>query len=127
MNVKWTKERQTSFGDRDDQCWVTANEFRELSPNSRVEMECLEGTQKKHHTRPVCISEPSEYSRDSLGGVGSNVSVPSFSWFKSMSQIVGLTATWQQDKVEGNPTGASTASNAKTNTNPLHTEFNFFL
>ena len=81
----------------------------------------------KHHTRPVCISEPSEYSQDSLVGVGSNVSVPSFSWFKSMSQILGLTATWQQDKVEGNPTGASTASNAKTNTNPVHTEFNFFL
>ena len=89
-------------------------------------MECLEGTQKKQHTNPVCIGEPSEYSRDSLGGVGNNVSVPSFSWFKSMSQIVGLTATWQ-DKVEGNPTGAGTASNAKINTNPVYTEFNFFL
>ena len=43
-----------------------------------------------------------------------------------MSQIVGLTATWQ-DEVEGNPTGAGTASNAKINTNPVHTEFNFFL
>ena len=32
-----------------------------------------------------------------------------------MSQIVGLTATWQ-DKVEGNPMGAGTASNAKVNT-----------
>ena len=65
--------------------------------------------------------------KDSLRGVGSNVSVPRFSWFKSMSQIVGLTATWQQDKVEGNPMGANTASNAKTNSNPVHTEFNFFL
>ena len=120
-------EANVSFSDRDDQCLVMASEFRELSPNSRVVMECSEGTQKKHHTRPVCISEPSKYSRDLLGGVGSNVSVPSFSWFKSMSQIVGLTATWQQDKVEGNPTGASTASNAKTNSNPVHTEFNFFL
>ena len=120
-------EANVSFGDRDDQCLVTANEFREPSPNSRVETECSEGTQKKHHTMPVCISEPSEYSRDSLVGVDSNVSVPSFSWFKSMSQIVGLTATWQQDKVGENPTGASTASNAKTNTNPVHTEFNFFL
>ena len=120
-------EANVSFGDQDDQCLVTANEFQELSPNSRVETECSEGTQKKHHTRPVCISEPSEYSRDSLVGVGSNVSVPSFSWFKSMSQIVGLTATWQQDKVGGNPMGAGTASNAKVNTNPVHTEFNFFL
>ena len=119
-------EANVSFGDRDSQCSVTVSEFRELSPNSRMETECSEGTQKKHHTKPVCIGEPSEYSWDLLGGVGNNVSVPSFSWFKSMSQIVGLTATWQ-DKVEGNPTGAATASNAKINTNPVHTEFNFFL
>ena len=73
----------------------------------------------------MCVSEPSEYSRDSLG-VGNNVSVPSFSWFKSMSQIVGLTATWQ-NKVEGNPAAVGTVSNAKVNTNPVHTGFNFFL
>ena len=119
-------EANVSFEDCDGQCLVMASEFRELSPNSRVVTECSEGTRKKHHTRPVCISEPSEYSRDSLGGVGNNVSVPSFSWFKSMSQIVGLTAAWQ-DKVEGNPTGAGNASNTKINTNLVHTEFNFFL
>ena len=119
-------EANASFGDRDGQCSVIASEFQELSPNSREVTECLEGIQKKHHTRPVCIGEPSEYSRDSLGGVSNNVSVPSFSWFRSMSQIVGLTATWQ-DKVEGEPMGAGTTSNAKTNTNPVHTEFNFFL
>ena len=87
----------------------------------------MEGRGKKHHTRPVCIGEPSEYSLDLLEGVDNNVSVSHFSWFKSMSQIFGLTATWQQDKVEGNPTGVGTASNAKINTNPVHTEFNFFL
>ena len=119
-------EAKVSFGDRDGQCLATVSESRELSPNSRVEMECSEGIQKEQHTKPVCISEPSEYSQDSLKGVGNNVLVPSFSWFKSMSQIVGLTATWQ-DKVQGNPTGAGTASNAKINTNPVHTEFNFFL
>ena len=43
-----------------------------------------------------------------------------------MSQIVGLTATWQ-NKVGGNPMGANTASNAKVNISPVHTEFNFFL
>ena len=90
-----------------------------------METEGSEGRQKKHHIRPVCSGKPSEYSRDLLG-VGNNVSIPSFSWFKSMSQIVGLTATWQ-GKVEGNPTAAGTASNAKVNTNPVHTEFNFFL
>ena len=118
-------EAKASVGDRDGQCSVAVSEFRELSPNSPVVTEGSGGRQKKQHTRPVCISEPSEYSRDSLG-VGNKVSVPSFSWFKSMSQIVGLTATWQ-DKVEGNPTGAGTESNAKINTNPVHTEFNFFL
>ena len=120
-------EANVSFNTRDGQCWPAASKLREFSLNSWVETGCSQGTQHKQNTKIVCISEPSEYSRDSLGGVGSNVSVPSFSWFKSMSQIVGLTATWQQDKVEGNPTGANTASNAQTNSNPVHTEFNFFL
>ena len=118
-------EANVSFGDRDGQCLATISEFRELSPNSRVVTEASEGRQKEQHTSPVCVGEPSEYSRDSLG-VGNNVSVPSFSWLKSMSQIVGLTATWH-DKVEGNPMGANTASNAKVNISPVHTKFNFFL
>ena len=118
-------EAKVTFGDCDGQCLVVVSEFRELSPNSRVVTEASEGRQKKQHTSPVCVGEPSEYSRVSLG-VGNNVSVPSFSWLKSMSQIVGLTATWH-DKVEGNPTGANTASNAKVNISPVHTEFNFFL
>ena len=49
------------------------------------------------------LANPANIRADS-SGVGNNVSVPSFSWFKSMSQIVGLRATLQ-DKVEGNPTG----------------------
>ena len=118
-------EAKATFDGHDGQCLVTVSEFRKHSPNSRVETEGSEGSQKNQHTKPVCIGEPSEYSWDSLG-VGNNVSVPSFSWFKSMSQIVGLTATWH-GKVEGNPTAAGTASNAKVNTNPVHTEFNFFL
>ena len=118
-------EEKVTFGDHDGQCLVTVSEFRELSPKSRVQTEGSEDRQKKHDITHVCSSEPSEYSRDSLG-VGNNVSVPHFSWFKRMLQIVGLTATWQ-DKVEGNPTAAGTASNAKVNTNPVHTEFNFFL
>ena len=122
-----TEEANVSFSDRDGQCLATASKFRELSTNSRLETECSEGTQQNQNTRLACISKSSEYSWDSLVGVGSNVSVPRFSWFKNMSQIVGLTATWQQDKVEGNPTGANTASNAKTNSKPVHTEFNFFL
>ena len=52
-------EVKVSFGDRDGQCLATVSKFRELSPNSRVEMDGSEGTQKKQHTKPVCISEPS--------------------------------------------------------------------
>ena len=122
-----TGEANMSFGVRNGQCLVAASGFREVSSNSRVESECSQGTHHKQSAQSVCISEPSEFSRDSLGGVGSNVSVPKFSWLKSMSQIVGLTAAWLQSKVEGNPRGANTASNAKTNSNPVHTEFNFFL
>ena len=114
---------EATFGHPDGQCLRTVSDFRELSPNSRVVTEASEG--RHQHTKPVCVGEPSEYSQDSLG-VGNNVSVPSFSWLKSMSQIVGLTTTWQ-DKVEGNPTGANTAGNAKVNISPVHTEFNFFL
>ena len=115
------------FSVRDGQCLTAASEFREVSSNSRVESECSQGTHHKQSAKSVCTSDPSEFSRDLLGGVGSNVSVPKFSWFKSMSQIVGLTAAWQQNKVEGNPVGANTTGNAKTNSNPVHTEFNFFL
>ena len=116
-----------SFGVRNCQCLAATSNSREVSSNSQVESECSQGTHHKQDAQRVCIGEPSKFSWDSLGGVGSNVSVPKFSWFKSMSQIVGLTAAWQQSKVEGNPRGANTASNTKTNSNPVHTEFNFFL
>ena len=118
-------EAKVPAGDCDGHFSVAVSEFRELSPNSLVVTEGSVDRQKKQHTTPMCSGESSEYSRDSLH-VGNNVSVPSFSWLKSMSQIVGLTATWQ-DKVEGNPTAVGTASNAKVNINPVHTEFNFFL
>ena len=109
------------------QCLIGVSKFREHSSNSQIEKDVSQGTHHVQSTKNACISEPSESSRDSPRGVGNNVSVPKFSWFKSMSQIVGLTAAWQQDKVEGNPVGANTTSNAKTNFNSVHTEFNFFL
>ena len=101
-----------SFGVPNSQCLTAASGFQEVYPNSRVESKCSQGTHHKQNAKTVCISKPSEFSRDSLGGVGSNVSVPKFSWLKSMSQIVGLTAAWQQSKVEGNPVRANTAGNA---------------
>ena len=106
----------------DGQCLRTVSEFRELSPNSQVVTEASEG--RHQHTKPVCVGEPSEYLRDSPS-VGNNVSVPSFAWLKSMSQIVGLTATWQ-DKVEGNPTGVNTAGNAKAQCIQSSTSFDEF-
>ena len=143
----WKKQAGVDIGNvnvtvsiRDNQCSAgvsdflehsqnspAASKFREVSSNSWVESECSQGTHHNQSAKSVCISEPSEFSRDSLGGVGSSVLVPKFTWFQSMSQIVGLTAAWQQNKVEGNPMGANTAGNAKTNSNPVHTEFNFFL
>ena len=69
------REANMSFGDRDGQCLVTVSKFRELSPNLWVETGCSQGTRHKQHTKPVYISEPSEYSWDSLRGVGNNVSV----------------------------------------------------
>ena len=122
-----TGEANVSFSACDGQCLAASSELREVSSKSQVERECSQGTHHKQSAKDVCISKPSKFSRDSLEGVGSNVSVPKFSWFKSMSQIVGLTAAWQQNKVEGYPRGANTAGNAKTNSNPVHTKFNFFL
>ena len=122
-----TGDVNASFSVPDGQCLTTAGKFQEVSSNLWVESECSQGTHNKQNTKNVCISEPSKHSRDLLGDVGSNVSVPKFSWFKSISQIVGLTAAWQQNKVEGNPVGENIASNAKTKSNPVHTEFNFFL
>ena len=122
-----TGEVSVSFGVPNSQCLTAASKFQKVSSNSWVESECSQGTHHEQNAKTVCIGKPSEFSRDSLVGVGSNVSVPKLSWFKSMSQIVGLTAAWQQSQVEGNPVGANTAGNAKINPNPVHTEFNFFL
>ena len=44
--------------------------------------------------------EPSTHLTQYVKSIGNNVSVSKFSWLKSMSQIVGLTAAWHQDKVE---------------------------
>ena len=122
-----TGDVHVSFSVRNGQCLTAASKFREVSSNSWVESECSQGTHHKQSAKSACTSDPNKFSQDSLGGVGSNVPVPKFSWFKSMSQIVGLTAAWQQNKVEGNPVQANTTGNAKTNSNPVHTEFNFFL
>ena len=122
-----TEEATVSFSAGDVQCLAASSELREVSSNLQVEGECSQGTHHKQSARSVYLGEPSEFSWVSLEGVGSNVSVQKFSWFKSMSQIVGLTASWQQNKVEGNQSGPNTAGNAKTNSTPVHTEFNFFL
>ena len=47
-------EANVSFGDRDGQCSVMVSELQELSSNSQVEIECLEDTEKKQHSR-ACV------------------------------------------------------------------------
>ena len=84
----YPREVKVSFGDREGQCLAMASKFRELSPNSRVETECSEAARKNQHTKSVCIGEPSKYSQDLLRGVGNNVSVPSFSWFKACHKLL---------------------------------------
>ena len=61
QNSPLKSEPKITSGDHNGQCLVTVSEFRELSPNSRVEMEDLEDRQKKHHVTSVCSGEPSEY------------------------------------------------------------------
>ena len=69
MNRKWT----LLFSAHDGQCLAVASELREVSSDSRVERECSQGTHHKQSAKSVCTSEPSKFSRDSLGGVGNNV------------------------------------------------------
>ena len=83
-----TEEANMSFSDRDGQCLAMASEFRELSPNSRVETECSEGTQQKQNTKLACTSKPSEYSRDSLGGVGSMYQFQGFHGLKACHKLL---------------------------------------
>ena len=51
-------EPNMSLGNCDGQCSAMASEFRELSPNSRVETEGSEGTQKKQDKKPVTLVSP---------------------------------------------------------------------
>ena len=52
-------EAKVTFGDRDGQCLVTVSEFRELSPNSQVEMEGSEGRKKKQHKK-TCVCQQAQ-------------------------------------------------------------------
>ena len=72
-----TVDVNVSFSVCDGQCLTAGSKFQEVSSNSRVE--CSQGTQHKKSAKSVYISEPSKFSRNSLGVVGSNVSVPRFS------------------------------------------------
>ena len=44
-----------------------------------------------------------------------------------MSKLVGLTAAWQQSKVEGHSVGEDNVNSPKANNTSVHTEFNFFI
>ena len=59
-----------SFSVCDSQCLTAASEFREVSSSLQVESKCSQGTHHKQSAKSVYISDPSEFSRDLLGGVG---------------------------------------------------------
>ena len=105
----------------DDRCkQCLTSKFRE-----HLRKSWTDGTEEKFNLQPMAQgileteetyrSNSSESSRESSNCIGNNVSVPKISWFKSMSQIVGLTAVWQQSKAEGHSVGANTVNSAKTN------------
>ena len=129
--IQWgqTDTRATDVTNKDwcEQYLRRTSEFQEHSLNSQMEMNTPQVTQDDLSIQGTCNSESSKSSHKSSSCVGSNVSVPKFSWFKSMSQIVGLTAAWHQNKVEGSLVGANTVSGTKANITSVHSEFNFFL
>ena len=137
-----TREKQNKETSEPVQQWCQQNpeynsEYSEASPDSRVTgtVSELETTRNHRHcsgtglqeTQIACKGNSSESSLESSNGVGINVSVPKLSWFKNVSKLVGLTAAWQHDKVEGATMGTNTVSTAKVNNNSVHIEFNFFL
>ena len=124
---KGTQTSEVMNIDRCDQCLKKTSKFREHSTNSWGKADAPVLTQEDVSSLSKCKDIYSKSSRNLSSCVGKNVSVPKFSWFKSMSQIVGLTAAGHQDKVEGSPMGTNTASTSKTNITSVHSEFNFFL
>ena len=114
----WTSEAMDI--DLCDQCLTKTSKSREYSANLRMKADTLEVVQEEVGTLKKCSGKYSKSLRNLSSCVSKNVSVPKFSWFKSMSQIVDLTAAWHQDEVEAN-----TASSTKTNITSVHS--NFFL
>ena len=126
----------------DDQCDQTLSRTSECSEHSmdsweksvtkNADVQASPLQQVLHDNTPhvTCTGKSSESLTNLSNGVkciGNNVLSSKFSWLKSMSQIVGLTAAWHKDKAEGSPVGANTVSSGKTNITSVHSEFNFFL
>ena len=99
-----------------------SSECGEYSPVSRP-MTLAEGKDG----RTIGGDTSSESSHELSKCVGNDVSVSRATWFKSMSKLVGLTAAWQPNKVEGYPMGINTSGSPKTNNSSVHTEYNFYL
>ena len=122
-----------------DQALTGASEFSKFSMdsweksvtrNSDVQPRPQRQSQQDNTPHVTCggkSSDSSTHSSKCVKCIGNNVSSSKFSWLKSMSQIVGLTAAWHKDKVEGSPVGANTVSSGKANIASVHSEFNFFL
>ena len=106
------KDEYDKSGDQCKQCLTRTGESSEHSPESWVETikkevdlqgDSSSKLQDIFGAQEICKGDSSESLRESLNCIGNNVSVPNLSWFKSVSKLVGLTAAWQQDKVEEAP------------------------
>ena len=108
----WGRQQKEQSGEKQRDINHYELALNELSETSDHSQELPENTDV---SKPDNRSDCSDVQKGAPKCTGINVSVPKFSWFKSMSQIIGLTAPWHQDKVEGSPVGANTASSSKTN------------
>ena len=122
---------ETKRTERHGDCMVWNRECREhltdsceepITKNTDFQVSPLQ--QGLHDSTPhfACkgdYSKSSTHSPKCVKCIGNNVSVSKFSWFKSMSQIVGLTVAWHQNKVGGSSEGANIVSNSKTS-NSVH-------
>ena len=133
-NPKSTGDKNNLSSDQCQQALTRASEYSEYSTDSGGEWTARDLDVKKGQlqqsvqgitlTQVACGGKSSKSFQDSSNCIDNNVSVPKFSWFKSMSQIVGFTAAWHQDEVEGSPMGANTVSSAKANITSVQSEFN---
>ena len=110
VNHNMIESKNNLNGDKCEQALIRTSEFSKYLTDSWGERtvgdpdvqkcQLQQSEQGISTTQIACEGESSNSLQKLSNCIGNNVSVSNFSWFKSMSQIVGLTAAWHQDKVE---------------------------